>query len=232
MKSQSLKSNLSPVFKLSDIKANDLKDNEILDSAQKKKVKTWKSMSNVTSIFNSIPLAKRKILVLDLDETLIHTSDIPPHPRVQTIKCGNPPVTVFKRPGVDSFIQLCTAYFDTYVYTYGTIIYADPILDILCPMIRQDHRLYRHRCQYQKGHVVKDLNRFNRSLNEVILIEDSTDAKKQHPENTILIPSWMGTPTDSILIDYLPPILLKLAGANDVRPIIQSLNPKDCIKMQ
>lgn len=232
MKSESLKVSLTPIIKVPNNDDEKTKDNELLGSAQKKKLKGWKSMSNVTAAFNSIPISKRKILVLDLDETLIHTCEFPPHPKVQTIKCGNPPVNVFKRPGVDSFIQLCSTYYDTYVYTYGTIIYADPILDILCPMIRQDHRLYRHKCQFQKGHVIKDLSRFNRPLSDVILIEDSKDAKKQHPDNTILIPAWMGSPSDSILIEYLPPILLKLASSSDVRPIIKSLNPSDCAKMQ
>lgn len=231
MKSQSLKGSLTPIIKIPVNNDDKVKDNEMLDTANKKKLKGWKSMSNVTAVFNTIPKAKRKVLVLDLDETLIHTCEFPPHPKVQTITCGNPPTTSFKRPGVDSFLQLCSNYFDTYVYTYGTVIYADPILDILCPMIRQDHRLYRHKCQYQKGHVIKDLDRFNRSLRDVILIEDSTDAKKQHPENTILIPAWMGSPSDCILIEYLPPILLKCAASDDVRQIIQSLNPSDCAKM-
>ncbi|OHS98939.1 CTD nuclear envelope phosphatase 1 [Tritrichomonas foetus] len=196
------------------------------------KLKSWYSTLDISPNLSEIPVSKRKVLVLDLDETLIHSSEYPPHPKVESFRCGNPEIIVHKRPGVDVFIQMATTLFDTYIYTYGTLMYADPILDELCPMIRQDHRLYRHRCTIKKGKVKKDLQRFNRPMSDVILIEDSATAKKQHPDNTILIPAWQGSPADRVLIDYLPNVLMQCSLVADVRQIIRWLNPKDCLKLQ
>ena len=195
-------------------------------------LKPWFSTMDISPKLSTLPIEKRKVLVLDLDETLIHSSQFPPHPKVDSFQCGSPPIIVHKRPGVDHFIEMATTIFDTYIYTYGTLVYADPIIDELCPMIRQDHRLYRHRCKVEKGAVKKDLKRFNRPMTDVILIEDSPFAKRQQPDNTILIPPWQGSPSDTVLIDYLPRVLLQCSIASDVRTIIRRLDVKDCTKLQ
>lgn len=199
-------------------KSNDL---EYLNHESRKLTKKFYSHSDI------LPNKRRKILVLDLDETLVHSSKFPPHPKVECFECGNPQIRVFKRPGVDDFLLMCVSLFDTYIYTYGTIIYADPILDKLCPTIRQDHRLYRHKCSFIKGHIIKDLDRFNRPLTEVILIEDNCDAKTQHPNNTILVPAWHGSPFDRVLQDYLPAVLYRCAMVADVRPILSNIALSD-----
>ena len=184
-------------------------------------VKQWASTPTMKTLLNNF----RKVLVLDLDETLIHCSTFPPHPKVEsfTVEYPDESVYVHKRPGVDAFLREITQVFDTYIYTYGTMFYADPILDVLCPMIRQNHRLFREKCEVRNGVVRKDLKRFGRPLSAVILVEDNPDAKRMYPDNTIIVPKWNGTPHDDILVTWLPEMLRRCVIAGDVREVIRSI---------
>ncbi|OHT10951.1 NLI interacting factor-like phosphatase family protein [Tritrichomonas foetus] len=169
---------------------------------------------------------KLKTLVLDLDETLIHSSDIPPHSKVDFFKSGDPEFYVYKRPGLDAFLQIVKGMFETFIFTYGEKRYADPLLDVVCPFIDSDHRLYRDQCQFNNGSVHKDLDLFQRAEENLILVDDNQNCAKFHPKNTIVIPRWMGTPFDRCLIDWLPPILEKCAMSHDVRDVITKILPQ------
>jgi Dullard-like phosphatase family protein len=158
--------------------------------------------------------------VLDLDETLIHSADFPAHSQVESITLGDPPFYVFKRPGLDYFLHIVTSLFDTFVFTYSERNYADAIIDAICPSIPPNHRLYREHCQLKKDGVHKDLDMFQRSDGELILVDDNPSTLHFHPKNTILIEKWEGVPYDRALIDWLPPILERCAKARDVRTVI------------
>jgi RNA polymerase II subunit A small phosphatase-like protein len=164
-----------------------------------------------------------KTLVLDLDETLIHSAEFPGHPQVDSIKVGYPEFYVFKRPGLDDFLQFSSSLFETFIFTYSDRGYADPILDQICPSIAPDHRLYRDHCQRKKHGVHKDLDIFQRPESELILVDDNPSTLQFHPKNTILIQKWEGTPFDHQLIDWLPPILELCASAKDVRSVIAGI---------
>jgi Dullard-like phosphatase family protein len=165
----------------------------------------------------------KKVLVLDLDETLIHSATFPPHSKIDFFKSGDPEFYVFKRPGLDPFLQIAHGIFDTFIFTYGDRGYAEPILDRICPFIDHDHRLYRDLCSLESGGVHKDLDIFQRPETELILVDDSRTTLQFHPRNTILIQKWMGTPMDRALIDWLPPILQKCVVAEDVRSVIRGI---------
>ena len=174
---------------------------------------------------NPIPLIPpttdtRKTLVLDLDETLIHSSDIPPHSSVEYFMSGNPQFYVYKRPGLDEFLQFASERFEIIIFTYGEQEYAEPVLDVLCPFVDKDHRLYRDACDMQKGIIKKDIRLVNRPLSGLILVDDSNCAIKTNPDNTIIIPRWLGSPRDTALTQWLPPILERCYEAEDVRNVI------------
>jgi len=91
--------------------------------------------------------ARKKTLVLDLDETLVHSSmkrtvdadfvvDLTTSPmRVR--------VYVKKRPGLDEFLQNSAELYELVVFTASMECYAGPVLDILDQKHRISHRLYR-----------------------------------------------------------------------------------------
>ncbi|KAH0791418.1 NLI interacting factor-like phosphatase family protein [Histomonas meleagridis] len=166
----------------------------------------------------------KKTVVLDLDETLIHCCNYQSHPKVQSFKLGD--FYVFKRPGLDNFLAKLRENFEIFVFTFGEKEYANPILDKICPFVDANHRLFRDSCELQSAGVKKDLSIFNRRKQDLILIDDNSSAKNYYPKNTIRIPKWFGCPSDTALIDWLPPILDKCMKAEDVRTVIKELNQK------
>jgi Dullard-like phosphatase family protein len=170
------------------------------------------------------PIAGKKTLVLDLDQTLVHSSCFPPHRSVECFHSGSPTFYVYKRPGLDGFMARVRFQFDIFIYTHGCEQYARPILDVICPWVDAGHRPYRDACGGRAGDR-KDLRILARSRREVILVDDSKAAASDNPKNTVLITPWFGVPHDKQLIDWLPAILDGCAAADDVRPIIKSAVP-------
>ncbi|KAK8890870.1 hypothetical protein M9Y10_028069 [Tritrichomonas musculus] len=166
------------------------------------------------------PIEGKKTLILDLDETLIHSSDSLPPSSISFFISGDPPFYVYKRPGLDAFLQMCCKKFDTFIFTFADKDYAEPVLDILCPFIDSNHRLYRDLCEAKSGNVRKDLRIFQRSCKDIILVDDSASAVHFNPKNTIKISKWVGSPQDKALIDWLPPLLDECSRADDVRAAI------------
>jgi RNA polymerase II subunit A small phosphatase-like protein len=182
----------------------------------------WQSFDRAASYRPPRNITGKKTLVLDLDETLIHSSAVPAPFGVDAFTISDPEFYVFKRPGLDSFLYRVSSSFDVFVFTYGTEEYARPLLDILCPWLPEDHRLYREACTTKSG-VYKDLTLFNRPLRDIVLVDDSDSAAAANPKNTIQIPNWTGTSSDRALIDWLPPILEQCAQASDVRKVVKSV---------
>lgn len=190
------------------------------------------------------PIEGRKTLVLDLDETLIHSSEFPPHSNVDFFKVKSSSdfnyqiilpnsqennerlqsIYVYKRPGLDEFLKYASKNFELFIYTYAERHYAEPILNIILPFLDEDHRLYRDSCIKKKGkHAFKDLKMLNRKKTDLIFVDDNDEAHKQHPKNTIVIPTWNGMPSDKVLSKWLTPLLQRCNDADDVRDVIKSL---------
>lgn len=172
------------------------------------------------------PIENKKTLILDLDETLIHSSDFPPHPKVEAFKIGEPPYYVFKRPGLDDFLRKYSKKFDIFIFTSAYQCYADPIINAICPYLDEQHRLYRNSCTIDNNEIHKDLNAFKRRPTDFILVEDNFNLKKYWPKNTIIVQRWQGIPHDTTLINWLPEILDNCEKANDVRDVIIKVDDK------
>jgi RNA polymerase II subunit A small phosphatase-like protein len=118
----------------------------------------------------------KNTLILDLDETLIHSSftevdsDILLKIEVNNQKFN---VYVLKRPGVDEFLQKCYKAFEVVVFTASLSNYADPLLDILDPNRQISFRLFRESCSYSNGAYVKDLTKLGRDLKNVVIVDVS-----------------------------------------------------------
>jgi RNA polymerase II subunit A small phosphatase-like protein len=102
----------------------------------------------------------KKTLVLDLDETLVHSSFIPIKdpdfivPVVIDNHSHN--VYVLKRPGVDEFLRALGPLYEIVVFTASLGKYADPVLDALDTLKIVKHRLFRESCvKHKEGNFVK-----------------------------------------------------------------------------
>lgn len=101
----------------------------------------------------------RKCLILDLDETLVHSSfkilnqadfTIPVEIEGQYHN-----VYVIKRPGVDQFMKRVGELYEVVVFTASVSKYGDPLLDQLDIHHVVHHRLFRESCYNHQGNYVK-----------------------------------------------------------------------------
>ncbi|THH33246.1 hypothetical protein EUX98_g896 [Antrodiella citrinella] len=106
--------------------------------------------------------AGRKCLVLDLDETLVHSSfkSISQADYVVPVEIEYHwhNVYVIKRPGVDNFLKKMGEIYEVVVFTASLSKYADPVLDKLDIHHVVSHRLFRESCYNHRGNYVKDLS--------------------------------------------------------------------------
>jgi len=168
--------------------------------------------------------ANKKTLVLDLDETLVHSSfkPIPDPDFVMSIELENVihKVYVRKRPGVDNFLRVVGEKFEVVVFTASLAKYADPLLDILDRGRLVKKRLLREACVQHYGNYVKDLSHLGRPLTNVIIIDNSPFSYMFQPDNAIPITSWFNDKADRQLYDLLP-FLEQLMYVDDVCTLLQ-----------
>jgi RNA polymerase II subunit A small phosphatase-like protein len=168
--------------------------------------------------------ANKKTWVLDLDETLVHSSfkPIPDPDFVMSIELENVihKVYVRKRPGVDNFLRVVGEKFEVVVFTASLAKYADPLLDILDRGRLVKKRLFREACVQHYGNYVKDLSHLGRPLTNVIIIDNSPFSYMFQPDNAIPITSWFNDKADRQLYDLLP-FLEQLMYVDDVCTLLQ-----------
>jgi len=175
-------------------------------------------------------LAGKKCLVLDLDETLVHSSFKPiPNPDFiipVEIEDQVHKVYVLKRPGVDTFLQRVGPLFEVVVFTASLSKYADPVLDLLDSTRVVHHRLFREACTNYKGNFVKDMSRLGRDVKKALIIDNSPSSYMFHPENAVPCESWYDDEQDTELLDLLP-LLETLTKVDNVITYLESIRKKD-----
>jgi len=167
------------------------------------------------------PLKKnRKTLVLDLDETLVHSSFKPVANAdfIVPVEIEDQvhQVYVLKRPHVDTFMKRMGELYEIVVFTASLAKYADPVLDLLDIHKVVSGRLFREGCVNHKGNYVKDMGKLGRDIKKVIIIDNSPASYMFNPENAVPVESWFDDENDRELLDLIPS-LEQLAKVSDVR---------------
>lgn len=177
-------------------------------------------------------LVKRKILVLDLDETLIHST----HDGVarQTVTPGTPPdfilrvnidrhpvrFFVHKRPHVDYFLDVVKDWYELVVFTASMEIYGAAVADRLAGDRKiLARRFFRQHCSLDYGAYTKDLSSISTDLSSIFILDNSPGAYRSYPDNAIPIKSWFSDPKDTSLLNLLP-VLDALRFTSDVRSVL------------
>eukprot|EP00550_Attheya_septentrionalis_P008206 CAMPEP_0198297910 /NCGR_PEP_ID=MMETSP1449-20131203/38835_1 /TAXON_ID=420275 /ORGANISM="Attheya septentrionalis, Strain CCMP2084" /LENGTH=441 /DNA_ID=CAMNT_0043999015 /DNA_START=334 /DNA_END=1659 /DNA_ORIENTATION=+ len=162
----------------------------------------------------------KKCLVLDLDETLVHSSfrAVPGADFVIPVQIEDVVhfVYVAKRPGVDEFLTEMAKHYEIVVYTASLNKYADPLLDLLDPNRVIRTRLFRESCVYYEGNYVKDMSLLDRNLSQAIIVDNSPSSYIFHPENAIDCSSFIDDPRDREL-DQIGKFLVGIKDIEDVR---------------
>ncbi|KAI5953168.1 hypothetical protein KGF54_002539 [Candida jiufengensis] len=151
---------------------------------------------------------QKKCLILDLDETLVHSSFkyLRTADFVIPVEIDNQihHVYVIKRPGVDEFLQKVGKWFEVVVFTASVSKYGDPLLDKLDFNKSVHHRLFRDSCYNYQGNFIKNLSQIGRPLKDTIIIDNSPASYIFHPQHSIPISSWFSDTHDNELLDLLP----------------------------
>ncbi|BGP42517.1 Nuclear envelope morphology protein 1 [Rhodotorula kratochvilovae] len=183
------------------------------------------------------PKLTPKTLVLDLDETLIHSTSrsagglgkrgAPKGLKTRVVEVvldGRSTVyTVYKRPWVDFFLRKVSSWYTVVIFTASLPEYADPVIDWLDGgdgrggMIGP--RLFRADCMARNGSYVKDLSVVDTDLSRVCLVDNSPASYAVNQANGIPIEGWINDPHDECLLDLLP-MLDSLRFTNDVRRVL------------
>jgi RNA polymerase II subunit A small phosphatase-like protein len=150
----------------------------------------------------------RKIcLVLDLDETLIHSCFAPISRPDLHFTFGEEEneqaVFVLVRPGAQQFLRELGDLYELVVFTASIRPYADRVVDFIDPERLVKFRLYRDSCTDFGGSFVKDLSRLNRKLERIIIVDNTPRAYGLHPYNAIPISTWFDDPQDKALFQLL-----------------------------
>ncbi|CCE80355.1 Piso0_003471 [Millerozyma farinosa CBS 7064] len=150
----------------------------------------------------------KKCLVLDLDETLVHSSFkyLRSADFVIPVEIDNQihHVYVIKRPGVDEFLEKVGKWFEVVVFTASVSKYGDPLLNKLDIHKSVHHRLFRDSCYNYQGNFIKNLSQLGRPLSDSIIIDNSPASYIFHPQHSIPISSWFSDTHDNELLDLLP----------------------------
>lgn len=119
----------------------------------------------------------KKTLVIDLDETLVHSSFKPiPNPDiVLEVEIENNVCQVFVlvRPGTDKFLERMSLFFELVIFTASLSKYASPLMRKLDPRQLCGYHLFREHCTFYNGVFVKDMSRLGRNLSDVIILDNS-----------------------------------------------------------
>jgi len=169
----------------------------------------------------------KKTLVLDLDETLVHSSfkPIAQPDYVIPVQIENQVhnVYVLKRPGVDEFLKAMGEIYEIVIFTASVGKYADPVLDTLDKYKVVRHRLFREACIHYKGNYVKDLSQLGRNLKHVIILDNSPASYIFHPTNAIPVTSWFNDLEDNELYELIP-FLMDLKKVDNVTLVLDNNN--------
>lgn len=183
--------------------------------------------------------AGKKTLVLDLDETLIHSVFKPIEGSDMIIKIpdevtdheGNKyslmnDIYVFKRPGVDMFLKRLARYYELVIFTASIDKYANPVIDALDKSNLCQYRLYREHCTYMYNVFIKDLKKLGRRMEDILILDNSPISYLFQKQNALPIQTWLDDKNDIELYKYLRP-LEYLAKVDDVRTVITQIVDQD-----
>jgi len=169
--------------------------------------------------------ADKKCIVIDLDETLVHSSFKPISNAdfIVPVEIDNVihQVYVLKRPYVDEFLCRMGELFECVLFTASLAKYADPVADLLDKWDVFACRLFRESCVFHRGNYVKDLSRLGRELHKIIIVDNSPASYVFHPDNAVPCSSWFDDMEDRELLDLIP-LLEKLSQVDSVYAVLKN----------
>ncbi len=153
------------------------------------------------------------LLILDLDETLIHA-------RLQPLKIDYAFISdgcyVYTRPNLYWFLESISAHFDLAIWSSADDAYVENIVQHISRESYEFKFVWgRSKCtmtrnfeldQYVQEKRLKKVKSKGYSLDQVLIVDDSPEKTRENYGNAIYIPAFEGDLLDNVLIklhDYL-----------------------------
>lgn len=170
-------------------------------------------------------LTAEKLLILDLDETLIYATE-KPLSRPADFQVG--PYLVYKRPHLTEFIADCLTWFRVGVWTSSSPLYAAEVVEAIFPEVRDlsfvwasDRCTWRtdlETCERVGSKNLKKIKQLGYRLETVLVVDDSPEKLRQSYGNLIQVKPYTGQEDDRELV-LLGHYLGQLRGVENVRVI-------------
>ena len=190
-------------------------------------------VKNLDNLDNLLPKKSgdKKTLVLDLDETLVHSQFQPFEvPSDITLKIELEDelhdIHVMVRPGVKEFLENMGKIYEIVIFTASVSKYADPLLDIIDKEKNCKFRLFREHCTPINTCFVKEIKRLGRQLKDIVIVDNSPMSYALNPENGLPISTWFDDKEDRELYN-ISSILEFLSFVPDVRNYIHQFVVND-----
>lgn len=165
-----------------------------------------------------------KLLVLDLDETLIYATQTPlAHPADFSVYNYH----VYRRPHLAAFIEYVAVNFQVGVWTSSGENYAAGVVDALFPHAAPAFVWSSVRCTLRRDlntdtyHSLKKLEKLKRrgyALESVIFVDDSPEKHIKNYGNLVRVSEFTGQPDDDELL-HLIEYLEHLKGVPNIRAV-------------
>lgn len=174
--------------------------------------------------------SRLKTLLLDMDETLIHSEEFKPGVKYDLVVKipGCPPgakdqIGVFVRPFCREFLSILKKNFELVIFTAARQDYADQVLNALDPHNEFfSARLYRQNCSKIGGTYVKDFRVVkNRNPRDMILVDNLIYSFSANMSNGIPIKPYIKGKDDCEL-EYLADKLKSLKSFMDVEVFLET----------
>ena len=168
----------------------------------------------------------KKTLILDLDETLVHSSFVPfeNNDIVLNVEFEGMLYNIYVliRPGAIDFIKKVAKLYEVIIFTASISKYALPLIDILDSDKNIQYKLTREHCTFLNGIYIKELKKLNRDLNDLIILDNSPLAYSFDIDNGLPIKAWYEDKHDNEL-DKVYFILEFLSKVKDARNFIKRI---------
>ena len=190
-------------------------------------------VKNLDNLDNLLPKKSgdKKTLVLDLDETLVHSQfqpfDVPSDITLKIeLEDELHDIHVMVRPGVKEFLENMGKIYEIVIFTASVSKYADPLLDIIDKEKNCKFRLFREHCTPINTCFVKEIKRLGRQLKDIVIVDNSPMSYALNPENGLPISTWFDDKEDRELYN-ISSILEFLSFVPDVRNYIHQFVVND-----
>lgn len=183
-----------------------------------------------SEVINKVINSDKKLILLDLDETLIHaeypikTANINKYDTIIRFKSDDEyeELGIYLRTGVRQFLSFLNCHFNIAIFTASEKVYADTIIRYLDPNKNIfKFCLYRNHCINVNDLIcIKDLRIIdNIDIKKTVLIDNNIYSFSSQLNNGILINSFYDDKNDIELFNVLSYLFEYILPSDDVRKI-------------